>query len=614
MPSEETSSSATKLAGASEAVPPPSPAVESPEAVTAPADGADVNLLDSMGTLTSIAQGEVVQGRVLKVTESEVLVDVGVKCEAAVPREEFLTDDGQLKVAPGDAVDVWIEHYDEMAGTVSVSHRKAARRRAWEEIDRASQGQTILQGRVVERIKGGLAVDLTGVRAFLPGSHADLRPHCNLDALLGQEITCKVIKLNKKRSNVVVSRKLALEEETTRRKAELRERLKEGAELVGRVKNLTDYGVFVDLGGMDGLLHITDLSWGRAGHPSEVVQIGQEIRVKVLKYDPEKERVSLGLKQLLPDPWARVASTYHFGDRVTGKVVSITDYGAFVELEPGIEGLIHVSEMAWSKRPKHPSKIVSVGDQVEVGVLEVQLARRRISLSLKQTLPDPWKELVERYPVGSTVTGQVRNLTEFGAFVEVLEGVEGLVHLSNLSWDRNVKHPSEVLKKGQKVDVQILSVDLANRRLALGFKQLRPNLWEKFFASVRVEDVVRGRVSRIVPFGAFVELREGIEGLCHISEFGEDVADGPAQLEVGSEHDFRVIRLNPAEKKIGLSLREVRRSAPAEARPPKEPEGASAMAEALSSAGVILSESTAPAASPEPERAPAISEGTSRSR
>ncbi len=601
MPSEESSSSTPETAAQ------PLPAVESPEAAP---DSPDVNLLESMGALTALAQGEVVQGRVLKVTDTEVLVDIGVKSEAAVPREEFLADDGQLRVAPGDQVDLWIEHYDETAGTVAVSHRKAARLKAWEEIERASQEQTVLRGRVVERIKGGLVVDLWGVRAFLPGSHADVRPHSNLDGLLGQEITCKVIKLNKKRSNVVVSRKLALEEEASHRKAELLERLHEGAELVGRVKNLTDYGVFVDLGGMDGLLHITDVAWGRVSHPSEVVQIGQEIRVKVLKFDLERERVSLGRKQLLPDPWEGVASIYHVGDRVAGRVVSITDYGAFVELEPGIEGLVHVSEMAWAKRPKHPSKIVSLGDRVEVVVLEVHPGRRRISLSLRQTLPDPWEEVTERLSVGQTLTGQVRNLTEFGAFVEVFPEIEGLVHLSNLSWDRSVKHPSEVLKKGQKVEVQILSVDSENRRLSLGLKQLQRNIWEEFFSSVRVDDVIRGKVSRNVPFGAFVELREGIEGLCHSSELAEDPGGGRVQLEVGSEFEFRVIRLNLAERKIGLSLREVSRgSASADARPAKEPERASTMAEALSSAGVIVPGPAEPATTPEFERVSEVLEG-----
>ena len=596
MSSEENSSS---LPNATAAVPSPMEPVETNQELS---DSAEVgNLLESMEILTPVLRGEIVQGKVLKVTESEVLVDVGLKCEAAIPLGEFTKEGGGTEVAPGDSVDVYIESYDEGAGTVSASHRKAAHQRAWEEIERAFEENKTIRGRVVERTKGGLIVDV-GARAFLPSSHADIRPHSNPEALAGQEIICKVIKFNKKRKNVVVSRKLAIEEENNRRRAELLERLVEGAELVGRVKNLTEYGAFVDLSGMDGLLHITDLSWVRVGHPSEVVQLGQEITVKVLKFDREKGRVSLGLKQLSPDPWGRVLSTYHPADRVAGRVVSVTDYGAFVELEPGVEGLIHISEMTWSKRLKHPSKIVSRGDRVDVAVLGVDLALRRISLSLKQTLPDPWENLAERVAVGSTVQGRVRNLTEFGAFVEIEEGVEGLVHLSNLSWNRNVKHPSEVLKKGQRVEATVLSLDTANRRLSLGLKQLQPDVWKDFIAKTRVDDVVRCKVSRVVPFGAFVELQEGIEGLCHNSEFGE-APDGTAlRLEPGAEMDFRVIRLNPSEKKIGLSLKEVSRPAPAHEVKEKEPERITTFAQALSSAGVTLSEPVRTSPAPEPER------------
>jgi small subunit ribosomal protein S1 len=560
------------------------------------------DLLESMETLTPLVQGEIVRAKVLKVTGDEVLVDVGLKCEAAIPLADFTTEQGQKTVAAGDEIDIWIEQYDESAGTVSASYRRAAHVKAWDEVGRAFEENRAVKGQVIERTKGGLTVDI-GVRAFLPGSQADIRPHPNLDVLVGQETVFKVIKFNKKRKNVVVSRKAALEEEANRKKTELIGRLVEGAELAGRVKNLTDYGAFVDLGGLDGLLHITDLSWARIGHPSEVVQVGQEIKVKVLKFDSEKERVSLGLKQLAPDPWERVPATYHPGDRLIGHVVSVTDYGAFVELEPGIEGLIHISEMTWSKRLRHPSKIVNKGDRVEVSVLDVNAPQRRISLSLRQTLPDPWETLPERLKVGDTVQGRVRNLTDFGAFVEVEEGVEGLVHLSNFSWTRKIKHPSEVLRKGQRVDATVLSLDAPARRLSLGIKQLQPDVWQDFFSKAKVDDIVRGKVSRQVPFGAFVELQEGIEGLCHISEFGEG-ADGksPPQLEVGSEHSFRVIRLNPEERKIGLSLKEVNRPAAAREEPKeKEPERISTMAQALSSAGVTLPDpaSTPPAAEPE---------------
>ncbi|MGA2986161.1 MAG: 30S ribosomal protein S1 [Terriglobia bacterium] len=551
------------------------------------------NLLAGMETLSAVplVPGEVVQGKVLKVADGEVVVDLGLKTEATAPFAEFLNSEGQVSVAPGDTVDIWIEQYDEVTGRVEISHQKAVRRKVWEDIERAFQKQTIVTGRVIDRIKGGLTVDV-GVPAFLPASHADVRVHGNVDELKGQEITCKIIKINRKRNNVVVSRKLALEEELNRRKGELAERLVEGAEVVGKVKNLADYGVFVDLGGIDGLLHITDLAWGRVSHPSEVVQVGQEIRLKVLKHDVEKGRVSLGLKQLTPDPWEMVPRTYHEGDRVAGRVVSLTDYGAFVELEPGVEGLVHISEMSWSKRLRHPSKILKMGDRVDVGVLEVDMSKRRISLSLKASLPDPWTTVVEKYALGAVVQGRVRNLTDFGAFVEIEDGVDGLIHLTNISWNRNIKHPTEILKKGQKVDAVVLALDPANRRLALGLKQMEEDPWQSFFAKINVGDMVHGKVSRQVSFGVFVELQEGIEGLCHVSEMANGQGgSGNAKLEVGSEHEFRVIRLNPGDRKIALSTKEAAPPPP----PPepaapkaKEPERLSTMAEALSSAGITF--------------------------
>jgi len=556
-----------------------------------------LSLLDGMETLSAapLVPGEVVQGKVLKVADGEVVIDLGLKTEATAPFAEFLNSEGQVSVAPGDTVPIWIEQYDELTGRVEISHQKAVRRKVWEDIERAFQEQTSVAGRVIDRIKGGLTVDV-GVPAFLPASHADVRAHRSIDDLKGQEITCKIIKINRKRNNVVVSRKLALEEELNRRKSELAERLVEGAEVVGKVKNLADYGVFVDLGGLDGLLHITDLAWGRVGHPSEVVQVGQEIRVKVLKHDVEKGRVSLGLKQLSPDPWEMVPRTYHAGDHVTGRVVSLTDYGAFVELEPGVEGLVHISEMSWSKRLRHPSKILNMGDRVDVGVLEVDMVKRRISLSLKASLPDPWTSVGEKYAVGAVVQGRVRNLTDFGAFVEIEDGVDGLIHLTNISWNRNIRHPSEILKKGQKIDAAVLALDPVNRRLALGLKQLEEDPWQSFFAKIHVGDVVHGKVSRQVSFGVFVELQEGIEGLCHVSELeNAQGGSGNAKLEEGSEHDFRVIRLNPGDRKIALSMKQ-----PAAPPPPpepvvpkaKEPESMSTMAQALSSAGITPYELT----------------------
>jgi small subunit ribosomal protein S1 len=561
------------------------------------------SLMEGMEALStpSITVGEIVQGQVLKITDTEVVVDVGLKCEAQVLRNEFLTLDGHLRISPGDTVDLWIESYDEASGTATVSYQKALRRKTWDGVERAFQDQSNITCRVVDRIKGGLIVDI-GVPAFLPASHADVRVHANLDELKGQEFPCKVIKVNRKKNNVVVSRKASIEDELNRRKVELAERLVEGAEVVGKVKNLTDYGVFVDLGGIDGLLHITDLSWGRIGHPSEVVQVGQEIRVKVLKHDPERGRISLGLKQLTPDPWERVAATYHAGDRVTGRVVSLADYGAFVELEPGVEGLIHISEMSWSKRLRHPSKILNLEERVEVGVLDVDPVKRRISLSLKTTLPDPWTLVGDRFAVGSLVHGRVRNLTEFGAFVEIEDGVDGLIHISNISWNKSVKHPSEVLKKGQTVDAVVLALDPANRRLALGLKQLEEDPRQAFFSKVRVGDMLRGKVTRIASFGAFVEVEQGIEGLCHVSEFEDEHGRSEgAKLEVGGEFEFRVIRLNAREGKIALSRKESTvAAAAAEIEKPKEPVRKSTMAEALSSAGINALEysSSSPAVEP----------------
>lgn len=520
------------------------------------------DLFAGMDGISEMAEGKVLQGRVLNITADEVLVDIGQKSEGSIPRSEFLAEDGSgdLTVRPGDLIDVQIESYDENEGAFTLSHRKVARLKAWDDIEKAFQDQTAVKGRVVERTKGGLIVDI-GVRAFLPGSLADARPLRDLSSLIGQEISCQVIKLNKARNNLVVSRKAVLDEELSQKKAGLLSNLKEGAELTGRVKNITDYGAFVDLGGMDGLLHITDLCWGRVAHASEVVQVGQELRVKVLKYDPVKGRVSLGLKQLAPDPWEKIASEYEIGQQLAGRVVSITDYGAFVEIEPGVEGLVHVSEMAWSRRMKHPSKIVKVGERVEVRILELNGAQRRISLSLRQTLPDPWTTIGQRYAPGQMVEGRVRNLTEFGAFVEIEDGIDALIHISDLSWSRNIKHPSEVLKKGQKVQGQILSLDAVKRRISLGIKQLKQDIWGDFCSRIQPGAVATGRVVRIAQFGAFVEVEEGIEALCHNSEIdAAHKTNGATPLEVGQVYDFLVLHLDPEEKRISLSLNGVEQS------------------------------------------------------
>jgi small subunit ribosomal protein S1 len=497
---------------------------------------------------------KVVSGTVLKQTEKHLVVDVGLKSEGLVPLEQVVDHTGAVRFQPGDVIDVVIER-EEPEGGYLVSYERAQRLRVWDTIEKAANDKTPVMGTVVSRVKGGLTVDI-GMKAFLPGSQLEIRPVRNLDGYLGQQIEVRVIKLNKKRGNVVVSRKEILEEEQNAKRSSTLEHLGEGAVLTGTVKNLTDYGAFVDLGGIDGLLHITDMSWGRLTHPRDLVNVGDEIQVKVLKFDKDKQRVSLGFKQLTPDPWLDASERYPVGARVHGRVLSVTDYGAFVELEQGIEGLVHLSEMTWSKRLKHPSKLVKPGDEVDTVVLSVNPADRRISLGMKQLLENPWENLSERYPAGAVVEGRVRNLTDFGAFIEIEDGIDGLVHVSNLSWTKRVKHPSEIVKKGEKVKAVVLGVEPQNRRLSLGIKQLQPDVWESFFAAHRVGDVVHGKVLRTAQFGAFVEIAEGVEGLCHVSEAAGD--DGvPVKLEQGVEQEFKIIKINVEEKKVGLSLRTV---------------------------------------------------------
>jgi small subunit ribosomal protein S1 len=502
----------------------------------------------------NLAEGEVVKGTVLKVTANEVVIDVGYKSEGVIAVDEFLDETGQVIVREGDVVDVLLERTEDREGHIVLSREKAEKMKIWDEVERAFAERKVVIGRVVERIKGGLAVDI-GVRAFLPGSQIDVRPVRNLDALKGQELRMRVIKVNKKRGNIVLSRKVLLEEENAEKKKSTLETLAEGKVLRGVVKNITDYGAFIDLGGIDGLLHITDMSWGRVGHPSELFKVNDEIDVVVLKYDQATERVSLGHKQLMADPWTTVMDRFPAGVRVSGKVVSLTDYGAFIELEPGVEGLIHVSEMSWSKRVKHPSKILNVGDTVEAQVLGVDPAARRISLGLKQVESNPWHELAEKYPVGTRIKGKVRNLTEFGAFVEVEDDIDGLIHISDMSWSKRVKHPSEVLKKGDVVEAMVLSIDAENQRLSLGLKQLATDIWEDFFSRHKAGDDIEGKVVRMTNFGAFVELDEGIEGLIHVSEFDDSQGGEKIDLEVDKSYQMKIIKLSPAERKIGLSIR-----------------------------------------------------------
>jgi small subunit ribosomal protein S1 len=514
--------------------------------------------LESFTTESEEAAREdnVIKGTVLKITATHVVVDIGAKSEGMLALTEVLDHTGSPKFKPGDEIDVMRDKGETEEGYINLSHQKAQRLRAWDEIEKAHNEKKPIKAVVIERIKGGLTVDILGAQAFLPGSQTDLRPVRNLDVLKGDVIEVAVIKLNKKRGNIVVSRKQLLEEEQNEKKSKTLEHLEEGGVLTGVVKNLTEYGAFVDLGGIDGLLHITDMSWGRLTHPRDLVNVGDQIQVKVLKFDKDKQRVSLGFKQLTPDPWLDATHRYPVGAHVGGRVISVTDYGAFVELEQGIEGLVHVSEMTWSKRIKHPSKLVNVGDQVDCVVLSVNPQERRISLGMRQLAPNPWDALHDKYPVGATVEGRVRNLTDFGAFIEIEEGIDGLVHVSNLSWTKRVKHPSEVLKKGDRVKAIVLAIEPDKRRLSLGVKQLQPDVWETFFAQHHVGDVVHGKVLRVASFGAFVEIAEGIEGLCHNSE-AVDGNGQPMTLEPGREHDFKIIKMNPEEKKVGLSIKAV---------------------------------------------------------
>ncbi|MEK6289158.1 MAG: 30S ribosomal protein S1 [Acidobacteriota bacterium] len=503
-------------------------------------------------------EGEIVRGIVVGISDQNVLVDIGYKSEGVVAREEFIDRQGNLTVKRGDEVDVLIKSLENQDGYAILSRAAAMQVQSWERLRQAHQTHETIKGRVVERIKGGLNVDLDGVPAFLPGSQIDIRPVRNLEGFLRQEIEVRVIKLNRKRGNVVVSRKAVLEEVSNKKKTETLGNIEEGVVLEGTVKNITDYGAFIDLGGIDGLLHIIDMSWGRIQSPNDIIKVGDSIQVKVLKFDREKERISLGYKQLLPDPWQSVAERFPKGSHVRGKVVSLTDYGAFIEIEPGVEGLVHVTEMTWSKRLKHPSKLLSIGQEVEAVVLEADPHSRRISLGLKQVTADPWETLPVRYHVGSRVTGKVRSLTDFGAFVEIEDGIDGLVHVSDISWTKRIKHPSDVLKKGQQVDAVITNIDVDGRRLSLSIKDLEPNAWDRFFDTHKLGDVIKGRVVRFANFGAFVEIEEGIEGLCHVSELSDSRVEKPEDaVKIGQVLPFKVLKLDPAQKKIGLSARAV---------------------------------------------------------
>lgn len=504
-------------------------------------------------SLRHIQEGEIVRGRVVHIGRDSVLVDVGYKSEGTIDLDEFPDQGRHLQV--GEEIDVLLEEKEDSEGQVILSKEKANRIKVWDEISKRYDSNDIVEGVVVARIKGGLTVDI-GLKAFLPGSQIDLRPVRNLDKLLGEKLQMRIIKLNKRRGNIVLSRRVLLEEERQQAKEKTLASLAEGQIVEGVVKNITEYGAFIDLGGIDGLLHITDMSWGRVSHPSELFAIGDKVRVMVLKFDQEHERVSLGLKQMSADPWMNVDQKYPEASRVSGKVVSITDYGAFVELEEGIEGLVHVSQMSWARRTRHPSKIVNIGDTIEAVVLSVDKEKKRISLGMKQIEPNPWTTVDERYPVGSEVEGKVRNLTDFGAFIALEEGIDGLIHISDMSWTQRVKHPSELLKKGQKVRAVVLNVDKENERLSLGLKQMEPDPWTTVYTKYRVGQDVRVKIVKVTNFGAFAELEDGVEGLIHLSELSRDKVNDPEEVVgVGQECDTKIIKIDVETRKIGLSIR-----------------------------------------------------------
>jgi len=504
-------------------------------------------------SLKNFREGEIIIGKVLGLSKGLVTVDVGFKSEGMISHSEFPEAEKNLQI--GDEIEVFLERVEDNNGIVVLSKEKANKIKIWEKLVTAFEAEEIIEGIVVAKAKGGLTVDI-GLKSFLPGSQIDLRPVRNLEKLIGEKFQMKIIKMNKKRGNIVLSRRILLEEERKQARAGTLTKMEEGNQVEGIVKNITDYGVFIDLGGIDGLLHITDMSWGRVNHPSEMFAIGDKVTVMVLKYDKEKERVSLGLKQITPDPWVDVDKKYPVKTRITGKVVSITDYGAFVELEKGIEGLVHVSEMSWSRHVKHPSKMVSITDMVEAVVLTLDKEKKRISLGMKQIEPNPWDGIEKKYPIGTEVEGLVRNLTDFGAFIELEDGVDGLIHISDLSWNKKIKHPSEVLKKKDKVTAAVLNIDKDACRISLGIKQLEADPWENIPDQYPIGKEVTGTIIKVTGFGAFAEFDDGLEGLIHVSQLSSEKVTHPEKVvAVGDEITAKVIKVDTTSKKIGLSIK-----------------------------------------------------------
>jgi len=526
----------------------------------------DDELLESGGNMEALMdmyeesfkrfqEGEVVVGKIISVDKDYVLVDIGYKSEGQIRIREFIDEDGNITAKEGDTVEVMVEWWDEDDEVVVLSKEKAAKVKVWEDIKKAYDDNGIITGTIESRVKGGFSVDI-GVQAFLPGSQADLRPIRNLDEMVGQTLPFKILKYNRKRSNIVLSRRVILEQEREQQRNNTLSSIQENKVVEGVVKNITEYGVFVDLGGVDGLLHITDISWGRVKHPSELFSVGDKVTLKILNLDLERERVSLGMKQLTEDPWATASEKYPVGSRITGKVVSLTDYGAFVELEEGIEGLIHVSEMSWTRKIRHPSKVVSVGEEVNAVVLDIRPESRRISLGMKQVVPNPWDVISEKYPVGTTIEGKIKNITDFGLFIGIDEGIDGLVHISDVSWTKRIKHPSELFKKGDVVQAIVLDIDKDNERFSLGIKQLQADPWETVTQRYEVGKEITGTVTNITDFGVFVELEEGIEGLVHVSEISKEKVKTPVgKFEMGDVITAKVMNINSDERRIGLSIK-----------------------------------------------------------
>ncbi len=511
-------------------------------------------------SLQTVKPGEVVRGRVVNIGPEVVTIDIGYKSEGQIPVAEFRSRDGEVTISEGDEIEVFFDSADAEQEGVVLSRAKAEEFRVWHKIEDAFANSVPIEGSIVGKVKGGLKVDI-GVSAFLPGSHVDLRPVRDLDRFIGRQEKFAVLKFNRSRANVVVSRRTVLEQERATLREETLKLLEEGVILEGTVKNITDYGAFVDLGGIDGLLHVTDMSWGRVGHPSEMVKTGEIVKVVVLKYDAKRERVSLGLKQLIPDPWLTVAERYTVEGRVHGKVVSLADYGAFVELESGVEGLLHVSEMSWTKRITHPSKLLSVGDEVDVVVLDINPDHRRISLGLKQISPNPWELVRMNHPVGSHISGKVKSITDFGVFVEVEDGIDGLAHISDLHWTKKIKHPSELFKKGDEVEAVILGVDVANERVSLGIKQAATDPWQTLAERHPIGSRINGKITSVTDFGVFVEVEDGVEGLVHISQLSTERVEKPSALfDVGTEVEAEVIHIDAREHKMGLSIKALRRT------------------------------------------------------